>query len=255
MSSRYLAIDDLRDDLRDLLDSRPDAAALFQRAYEMSWFYHENALEGVVLTEEEILLSLEYHVVPDATLLQLVTLVRNHRDALSLVKAEANRRGGALEVSLLTTLFQTLARGLDGKPDALWRREMPLHRAYYHDIVQPAKIAPELEKLCAFTGTAEFREFHPLKQAAHVHWGLMHVYPFVEHNGRIARLAQAVYLLRAGYPPAIIHAIDRQRYYDVLRVPSSSLRALLNEAMQNSLENAKKYFRARREAARRAASG
>lgn len=254
MSSRYLAIDDLRDDLRDLLDARPDDAPEYHRAYEMSWFHHENALEGVVLTEEEILLALEYDVVADATLLSLVTLVRNHRDALRLVKAEANRRGGAIEVPFLVELFRTLSRGLEGKPDALWRKEMPLHRAYYHEILQPPKIAPELEKLCAFTATAEFREFHPLKQAAHVHWGLMRVYPFVDHNGRVARLAQTVYLLRAGYPPAILHAIDRQRYYDVLRVPAAALRSLLTEAMQNSLENSKKFFRAKREAARRAAS-
>ncbi len=251
MSSRYLAIDDLRDDLRDLADTRPGDAAEFQRAYEMSWFYHENALEGVVLTEEEILLALEYFVVPDPTLLGLVTLVRNHRDALSRVKAEADRRT-PLELPFLEELFHTLSRGLDGKPGALWRKEMPLHRAYYHDILHPPKIAPELEKLCAFTATSEFREFHPLKQAAHVHWGLMRVYPFADHNGRIARLVQTIYLLRAGYPPAIVHAIDRQRYYDVLRLPSSSLRALLTEAMQNSLENGKKFFRAKREKARQA---
>lgn len=254
MRSRYLAIDDLRDDLRDLLDTRPGDAPEFHRAYEMSWFHHENALEGVVLTEEEILLALEYHVVADATLLGLITLVRNHRDALAAVKAEALKRGGALDVPFLVGLFHTLSRGIEGKPDALWRKEMPLHRAYYHEILQPPKIAPELERLCAFTDGAEFREFHPLKQAAHVQWWLMRIYPFADHNGRIARLAGTVHLLRAGYPPAIVHAIDRQRYYDVLRVPAPSLRALLTEAMQNSLENSRKFFVAKREAARRAAS-
>lgn len=253
MSSRYLAIDDLRDDLRDLIDLRPSDAAEFERAYEMSWYYHENALEGVVLTDEEILLALEYFLVPDPSLLQEATLVRNHRNALARVKAEAARRG-PLEISFLTELFHTLSRGLETKNHTLWRKEMPLHRAYYHEILQPPKVQPELEKLCAFTGSPEFREFHPLRQAAHVHWGLMRLYPFHDHNGRIARLAQTLYLLRAGFPPAILHAIDRQRYYDSLRLASSSLRALVAEAMQNSLENAKRFFRERREAARRAAS-
>jgi Fic family protein len=253
MSSRYLAIDDLRDDLRDLADLRPADAAEFQRAYEMSWFYHENALEGVVLTEEEILLALEYYLAPDPALQQSVTLIRNHRDALALAKAEASRRG-PLEIPFLAELYATLSRGMEAKNNAVWRKEMPLHRAYYHEIVHPPKIQPELEKLCAHTATAEFRELHPLRQAAHVHWHLMRLYPFHEHNGRIARLVQTVYLTRAGYPPAIIHAIDRQRYYDVLRLPAGSLRSLLAEAMQNSLENGMRFFREKREAARRAAS-
>jgi len=42
--------------------------------------------------------------------------------------------------------------------------------------------------------------------------------------------------------PAIIHAIDRQRYYESLKQPATSLQAIYMEAVENSLENAFKYF-------------
>ena len=51
----------------------------------------------------------------------------------------------------------------------------------------------------------------------------------------------------AHYLPAIIHSIDRQRYYETLRQPNTALRALVVEAEENSLDNALKFFRESRE--------
>ena len=53
---------------------------------------------------------------------------------------------------------------------------------------------------------------------------------------------QKIILIRSGYLPAIIHAIDRQRYYEGLRLPVATLRQLLLEAAENSLDNAFKFF-------------
>ena len=74
----------------------------------------------------------------------------------------------------------------------------------------------------------------------------MQVYPFAEHNGKIARLLQTLYLLRGGYMPPIIHASERNRYYEALRMPASGLRNLLLEAMDNCMENATRFLQAQR---------
>jgi hypothetical protein len=58
----------------------------------------------------------------------------------------------------------------------------------------------------------------------------------------VARLLSHLIVIRSGYLPAIIHAIDRQRYYEALRLPVAALRQLVVEAMENSLDNAFKYF-------------
>jgi hypothetical protein len=49
-------------------------------------------------------------------------------------------------------------------------------------------------------------------------------------------------LLRHGYQPAIIHATDRQRYYDSLRNQHSGLTRLICESLLNSVEGGIKYF-------------
>ncbi|HTN53310.1 MAG TPA: cell filamentation protein Fic, partial [Anaeromyxobacter sp.] len=50
-------------------------------------------------------------------------------------------------------------------------------------------------------------------------------------------------LLHAGYRlPVIIHATDRQRYYESLRLPEAILRDLTIEALENALGQAEKFF-------------
>ncbi|MHB8873866.1 MAG: Fic family protein, partial [Myxococcaceae bacterium] len=129
------------------------------------------------------------------------------------------------------------------KERAGYRRDMPLHRTYFHDIAQPAKIAPLVEKLVDFTASAEFREFHPIKQAATVQYQMLQIFPFADHSGKIGRMCSNLILLRNGYLPCVIHSIDRQKYYESFRTPIGSFRVLLMDAMENSLDNALKYFR------------
>jgi hypothetical protein len=50
-------------------------------------------------------------------------------------------------------------------------------------------------------------------------------------------------LLRDGYVPAIIHAVDRQRYYDVLRAPNAGpLAELIAEGLSNSIDSVHRYI-------------
>ena len=56
----------------------------------------------------------------------------------------------------------------------------------------------------------------PLALAAMAHHKLVAIHPFIDGNGRTARLLMNLVLMRAGYPPAIIARVNRQQYYRVL---------------------------------------
>lgn len=248
MSTRFFTLDARNADLKDLLEADPEAGAEFLRRYEMSWYHHENALDGIVLTEHELIQALEHQVVGDASMIGVLTTIRNHRAALERIQAEAKSRKSKLTVAFLVELYEMLLRDTNPTPKerAIFRREMPLHRTYFHEIAQPGKIEAELEKVVKFTGTAEFKEFHAIRQAAHVHWAFMQVFPFAEHNGKIGRLLQALYLIRGGYLQPIIHGSDRNRYYETLRMPPAGLRNFLIEEVENCMENAVRFLRSQR---------
>ena len=52
--------------------------------------------------------------------------------------------------------------------------------------------------------------------AALAHHKLVAIHPFIDGNGRTARLLLNLVLMRAGYPPAIIARTNRPEYYRVL---------------------------------------
>lgn len=267
MKERYQDIDDKNERLRDYLETHAKGPEFMAR-FEMSWIYHDSALEGVVYTPQE----LQSALVPgtkeaEASIIPAVLEIRNHKAAVEYIKAEA-KSAGKKQAQITMTVVKRIHDLLIGNtPEALavraemerrerterelakereragFRKDMPLHRTYFHDIAAPAKIQPLLEKLVDYTAGAEFREFHPIKQAATVQHQFLQIFPFTEQSGKVGRMCSNLILLRHHYLPCVIHAIDRQKYYEAFRGPVAGFRALLMEAMDNSLANGIKYFR------------
>jgi Fic family protein len=61
------------------------------------------------------------------------------------------------------------------------------------------------------------RKLHPIELAARLHHRLVFIHPFLDGNGRTARLLMNVVLMKKGYPLSIIAKTDREKYYQVLR--------------------------------------
>jgi len=53
--------------------------------------------------------------------------------------------------------------------------------------------------------------------AAYAHYKFVCIHPFVDGNGRTARLIMNLILMQNGYPPAVILNVDRKKYYRVLK--------------------------------------
>ncbi|HSD19965.1 MAG TPA: Fic family protein [Anaeromyxobacter sp.] len=244
MRTRYVDIDDRMEDLADRMRGAPELATDFLQKYELSWLYHENALEGVVYTPQELALALANQPVADATFVSALAGLRHHKAALDLVREEAGAKKPKLTVALVKRLYETLCGGPEKTPPD-FRKDMPLHRAYFHEIAPPAKIPALLEKALATTDGADFRHLHPIQQSARLQHGFMQVFPYTDQSGRIARLLGNLLLVHAGYPLLlIVHSTDRQRYYESLRVAETTLRDLSVEALDNALTQAEKYFAA-----------
>ncbi len=57
---------------------------------------------------------------------------------------------------------------------------------------------------------------HPVAFASRAHYSLVTIHPFVDGNGRTARLLMNLLLIMYGYPPAIIRKRDRLAYISAL---------------------------------------
>jgi len=254
MRTRFVDIDDRMDDLSDRMRGDPEIAEEFLRRYELSWLYHENALEGVVYSGIELATALENMPVADATFVSTLQEIRNHKVAIDFVRVEARSKKLRINLTLVRKLYDMLGVGFEGRNGAEFRKDMPLHRAYFHEIAQPAKIPALLQKVIDACDSADFRNAHPIQRAAKLHHGFMQVFPYTDNTGRVARLLANLILLHEGYRvPCIIHATDRQRYYESLRLPEPILRDLTIEALDNALNQAEKFFRETPSRSRKAA--
>jgi Fic family protein len=59
-------------------------------------------------------------------------------------------------------------------------------------------------------------DLHPVALAAHAHHKLVAIHPFIDGNGRTARLVMNLVLFRHGYPPTVIMRVNQRQYYQVL---------------------------------------
>jgi Fic family protein len=243
MRSRYLDIEDRTQDLAELLRDHPDLAQNFLRKYELSWIFHENALEGVVFSGQELETALSHPPLTDIAAVNAFRDIRNLKAAIEVIRAEAASRKPKINLALVKRLYETLHAGIESRAVAEFRKEIPLHRAYFHDIALPPKIAPQLDALLEWTEGADFRNAHPIHKASRLQHGFMSVYPYTDGSGKIARLLANLVLMQAEYQPCIIHAIDRQRYYESLKHPEPQLRELMLESMENALANGEKLMR------------
>lgn len=237
MRSNQVDLDERRNDLRELLEKNPAAAKTFWEKLHLSWVYHENALEGIVITPEELSASLEP---PDPTVNEVgkvafIANIRRQREVITLVNEEASNPKGKLSLPLVKRLFEALTGGGE-KGKFEYRKDMPLHRTYFHEIMQPPRIVPELTKLMEWTTTADFESMPPLQQAAQLHHRFMRIFPFTTLSGKVGRLLMNVVVIRAGYLPVVIHGIDRQRYYESLKQTPRHLESLITEAIEHATD-------------------
>lgn len=211
---------------------------------ELSWIHHDSALEGVVYQIPELIAALRGDPPPEATLVPTFDEIRQNKAAIDLIREVAARGKPRIDLDLLRDLYACLAPDeMEGKKQPVYRKDMPVHRLYFHEIVTPDKIIPRLKALVQWANAADTRRStHVSRLAAKIHFQLLQIYPFPKHSGRIARLAMNLVLLSAGYPPAVIHSTERQRYYDALKTNDHALASVVREALLSSLESGIRFY-------------
>jgi Fic family protein len=239
----FYEIDAKMETLRELLDQASEqTTAQFDAALDLSWIYHDNALEGIVLHFHELKAAVDFRIISDSTLIPMYDEICAHKAAIDLVRDLATRRRIGFDLNTLKILHQTVTIDHDGR-QYHYRKENPLHRLYFHEIVQPEKISYKLRKLVDWAAAQEYKKLHPIRRATAVHQQLIAIYPWMKNSGKVARLLMNMLLYRDGYLPAVIHAVDRQRYYEVLRNDLDAVTRLVVASLENGIDSATRFLR------------
>lgn len=231
--------------LTKLYERSPEAArADYLFKLDLSWIHHDSALEGIVYSIPELHAAIRGEAPSDNALIPVFDEIRQNKRAVELVREMAGRKRLKIDLDVLKDLYVCLApEEVEGKKPPAYRKDMPVQRLYFHEIAPPDKISYKLRQFSQWVNAVETkRSTHPVRLAAKAHFQLLHIFPFPKHSGKVARLVMNLILLSHGFPPAIIHATERQRYYDALKANDNALATVVREALMSSIESAIRYF-------------
>jgi Fic family protein len=243
MEARLFELDAKMESLAEKASSFPDTVTSdYQYKLDISWLFHDNALDGVVLSYSELKAAIDQRIISDVSLIPTFEEVRAHKQAAVYLRDLArSKKPAALNIEFIRKLYGMVT------PDAVakgcpYRKENPLHRLYYHEICPPEKIVQQMRKLDEWLESSDFASLHPVVAGTHLQLKLLRAYPWTKNTGKVARLLTNYVLLRAKYLPAIIHSIDRQRYYEALRHDNDGLLGLVVESLENGINTTTKFF-------------
>jgi len=221
----------------------------FQRHYkenlDMSWIYHDTAIEGTVYTVQELRAAIDpsFQADVDSSIQPVVEEVRRHREALDFIRDQAVRRKQPITVDLVKKIYLILHPEEGDIKTVKYRKDIPQHRLYFHEYAAPDKITYKVRQIVDWINDPETKKTRtPVRLAARAHYDLLRVFPFTSDSGKVARLLMNLLLLRSGFPPAIIHSTDRQRYYEALKGSSATMNVIVQEAIDNNLASIEKLL-------------
>jgi Fic family protein len=212
-----------------------------QEYFRIGMTYSSNALEGNSLTETETKIVIEDGITIGGK------PVRDHLEALGhseaydlLLRLAKNPNITEANVKELHRLFYYR---IDAKQAGKYRKRRVIITGT--DFIPPApdRIPVLMESFIA--GLPEARvKHHPVEFAAIIHKELVTIHPFIDGNGRAARLLMNLALLQAGYPLAIIPPVLRRDYLDTLnKTHMGSAEPFINFITGVCYESAKEYLR------------
>jgi hypothetical protein len=215
----------------------------YEETLEMSWIHHDSALEGVVYTFQELRAAMDPSSAstPDSSMQPVCEEIRRHRQAIAYVRDLGERKRVPLNVDVVKRLFVMLHPEEGDVKTVKYRKDIPQHRLYFHEYAAPDKIAYRVRQIMDWLNGPEAKKMkNPLRVGARIHYDLLRVFPFAQDSGKVARLLMNIVLLRGGYPPAIVHSTERQRYYEALKGQLPVIIQLVNESIMNALASIEK---------------
>ena len=186
------------------------------QALELEYTFESNRIEGNTLTLRETDLVVNEGLTISGKSMREHLEAINHTDAIEYVRELASKSTELCERELLT-IHNLILRGIQPEEAGKYRRVQVMIQGSAHMPPQPYMVRKEMEDYFLWYRRHE-KVLHPVVLAAEMHERLVTIHPFIDGNGRTARLVMNLILLRHGYVIANIKGEHESRmaYYTAL---------------------------------------
>lgn len=205
------------DALKQKLDSfRPLRKEIVDNLHEnlvLQWTYNSNAIEGNTLTIKETKVALEGITIGGKTLREHFEVI-NHSEAITFVE-ELVGNDAPLSEWDIKSVHQLILKNIDDSNAGKYRDLNVTISGADHIPPDALHVAGEMAAFIEwYKDTAV--NMHPVERAARVHADFVKIHPFVDGNGRTARLLTNLELMKSGFPAMVLPVEKRLDYYIAL---------------------------------------
>lgn len=224
----------------------PRVLSNIRRYFRIKSVYHSNAIEGNALSVDETRQVVEEGLTITGKPLQDQAEAKNLKDALDFLEDLAASSQKSITAADVRQIHHFVLKDIDDSNAGKYRSiDVEISGSEYKP-PSPESVPSEMRDFSRWlSNVSAIDDDHhgapeAILYAAVAHTWFVYIHPFIDANGRVARLIMNLVLMRYGYPIAIITKEDRLRYYDALEIAQGSdlspFIALVEECIDESLE-------------------
>lgn len=215
-----------------------------EQQFKIKGIYHSNAIEGNTLTIGETRLVVEQGLTISGKSLQDQAEAKNLSHALDRMEELATDWENPITLKDIREIHLLILKGVQDEYAGRYRDSEVIIKGSDYNPPKVYEVSPKMTKLGDYVKAvtspdAETREL-PIVTATAAHAWLARIHPFIDGNGRTARILMNLILIRSGYPICIVTQEERLRYYDALEESQAGnltpLIELIYESVVESLE-------------------
>lgn len=196
---------------------RPFPSALIKNLDD--WFgieltYNSNAIEGNTLTRRETAVIVEKGLTVGGKSLKEHLEATNHIKALDWIRNLISKKPGDISERDILSIQELILKGIDDDNAGCYRNVSIRISGSAAVMPNPQKVPVLMTEFINWL--SKENKMHPVELAGEAHYRLVSIHPFVDGNGRTARLLMNLILMMMEYPPALIRKQDRLAYIGAL---------------------------------------
>jgi Fic family protein len=236
----------LLNEIRSLRPLAKEELAQLREYYRVGLTYSSNALEGNSLTETETKIVIEDGLTVSGKPMRDHLEALGHAEAFNMLYAITS--SNEISEEFIKTLHHVFYHGIDNKNAGTYRNVRVIISGTDYLPPLPEKVPGLMKELVA--KLPEILKRHPIIAAADLHTEFVNIHPFIDGNGRVARLLMNVILIKNGYPVTIIPPVIRREYISAVRDSNfgklDGIRTLVAEMSQESCRDYLRMFSEKR---------
>ncbi|MEW3583764.1 Fic family protein, partial [[Clostridium] symbiosum] len=142
----------------------------------------------------------------------------------------------------ILTIHRLLYCGIDLEAAGVYRTEPVMVSGSNYPVSAPGEIESNMKQFIIWLKN-ERKKYHPIIFAAELHRRFVFIHPFLDGNGRTARLLMNTALIQTGYLPCVISPYIRSDYISALELSHKEPSRFQAFIAETELETEKDFMR------------